>query len=269
MILWPQLNSEGGWKYSDIYECLMNIKNLCHILTLLPPYFLPYRTEPQSSPMVPAQDGPSEKLSQPLATDVLGSNSWERGKACQEASPARAHSASQGKDLTPPPSSRGKKKKKKATRKKRRRSPSYSPSPVKKKKKKSSKKHKRHRSFSKKRRHSSSSPKNKRKEEKRHKKQSRSRPRKSHRHRHHHCPSRSQSSESRSSSCDSRHRGQSPEEGRKSRRRHSRRCSKTFCKASPEARSSPPPSQPLQMLSFLSARGVVSIPHSLLRQSGP
>nr|XP_030716250.1 serine/arginine repetitive matrix protein 4 [Globicephala melas] len=95
--------------------------------------------------MVPAQDGPSEKLSQPLATEVLGSNSWERGKACQEASPARAHSASQGKDLTPPTSSRGKKKKKKATRKKRRRSPSYSPSPVKKKKKKSSKKHKRHR----------------------------------------------------------------------------------------------------------------------------
>lgn len=91
MMIWPQLNSEGGWKYSDIYECLMNSKNLCHILTLLPPYFLPYRTEPQSSPMVPAQDGPSEKLSQPLATEVLGSNSWERGKACQEASPARAH----------------------------------------------------------------------------------------------------------------------------------------------------------------------------------
>lgn len=91
MMIWPHLNSEGGWKYSDIYECLMNSKNLCHILTLLPPYFLPYRTEPQSSPMVPAQDGPSEKLSQPLATEVLGSNSWERGKACQEASPARAH----------------------------------------------------------------------------------------------------------------------------------------------------------------------------------
>ena len=43
----------------------------------------------------------------------------------------------------------------------------------------------------------------------------------------------------------SRHRGRSPEGGRKSRRRHSRRCSKTLCKASPEARSSPQPSQPL------------------------
>ncbi|KAF7486568.1 Hypothetical predicted protein [Marmota monax] len=58
------------------------------------------------------------------------------------------------------------------------------------------------------------------------------------------------------------HRGRSPEEGRKSRRRHSRGCSKTLCKASPEARSSPPPSQPLQMLSLLSARGVVSIAHA-------
>ena len=67
----------------------------------------------------------------------------------------------------------------------------------------------------------------------------------------------------------SRHRGRSPEGGRKSRRRHSRRCSKTLCKASPEARSSPQPSQPLQMLSFLSARGVVSILHSLLCQSWP
>ena len=67
----------------------------------------------------------------------------------------------------------------------------------------------------------------------------------------------------------SRHRGRSPEGGRKSRRRHSRRYSKTLCKASPEARSSPQPSQPLQMLSFLSARGVVSIPHSLLCQSWP
>lgn len=56
-----------------------------------------------------------------------------------------------------------------------------------------------------------------------------------------------------------RHRSRSPEERRKSHRRHSRRCSKTLYKASPEARSSPPPSQPLQMLSFLSARGVVSI----------
>nr|KAF6467976.1 serine/arginine repetitive matrix 4 [Rousettus aegyptiacus] len=120
------------------------------------------------------------------------------------------------------------------------------------------------RSFSKKRRHSSSSPKSKRREEKRHKKQSRSRPRKSRRHRHHHCPSRSPSSESRSSSCESRHRGRSPEEGRKSHRRHSRRCSKTLGKASPEARSSHPPTQPVQMLSLLSARGVVSIPHSLL-----
>ncbi|XP_032451238.1 serine/arginine repetitive matrix protein 4 [Lynx canadensis] len=50
----------------------------------------------------------------------------------------------------------------------------------------------------------------------------------------------------------------SPEEGRKSRRRHSRRCSKTLGKASPEARSSHPPSQPLQMLSLLSARGVIT-----------
>ncbi|EPY74949.1 hypothetical protein CB1_001852010 [Camelus ferus] len=166
------------------------------------------KTEPQSSPVVPAQDGASEKLRQHLATQALGTNSWERDKTCREPSPARAHSASRSKDLTPPPSSRGKKKKKKSTRKKRRRS--------------------------------------------------RSRPRKSHRRRHHHCPSRSQSSDSRSSSCDSRHRGRSPEEGRKSRRRHSRRCSKTLCKASPEARSSPPPSQPLQMLSFLSARGVIT-----------
>ncbi|XP_057161710.1 serine/arginine repetitive matrix protein 4 [Ursus arctos] len=162
------------------------------------------RTEPQSSTLVPAQDGPSEKLSQHLATEALGTSSWERDKACRELSPAGARSASRDKDLTPPPSSRGKKKKKKSTRKKRRRSPSYSPSPVKKKKKKGSKKHKRHRSFSKKRRHSSSSPKSKRRDEKRHKKQSRSRPRKSHRHRHHHYPSRSQSSESRSSSCESR-----------------------------------------------------------------
>ncbi|KAF6278550.1 serine/arginine repetitive matrix 4 [Rhinolophus ferrumequinum] len=215
------------------------------------------RTEPPSSPMFPAQDGPSDKLSQHLAPEALGTNSWERDKTCREFSPARARSASRDKDLTPPPSSRGKKKKKKSTRKKRRRSPSYSPSPVKKKKKKSSKKHKRHRSFSKKRRHSSSSPKSKRREEKRHKKQSRSRPRKSHRHRHHHCPSRSQSSESRSSSCESRHRSQSHEEGRKSHRRHSRRCSETLGKASPEARSSQPPSQPLQMLSLLPARGVV------------
>ena len=40
-------------------------------------------------------------------------------------------------------------------------------------------------------------------------------------------------------------------------------------KASPEARSSRPPSQPLQMLSLLSARAVVSIPHGLLCQSWP
>lgn len=69
----------------------MNIKNLCHILTLLPSYFFPCRTEPQNSPMVPAQDGPSEKLSQHLATEALGTNSWERDKACRELSPARAH----------------------------------------------------------------------------------------------------------------------------------------------------------------------------------
>ncbi|XP_065380941.1 serine/arginine repetitive matrix protein 4 isoform X2 [Macaca fascicularis] len=216
------------------------------------------RTEPQNSPVVPARDGPSEKLGQHLATDPLGTNSWERDKACRELGAARGHSASHDKDLTPPPSSRGKKKKKKSTRKKRRRSSSYSPSPVKKKKKKSSKKHKRRRSFSKKRRHSSSSPKSKRRDEKRHKKQSRSRPRKSHRHRHHRCPSRSQSSESRPSSCESRHRGRSPEEGQKSRRRHSRRCSKTLCKDSPEAQSSRPPNQPLQMLGYLSARGVIT-----------
>nr|KAF6282862.1 serine/arginine repetitive matrix 4 [Myotis myotis] len=128
------------------------------------------RTEPQSSPMVPGQDGPSAKLSQHLATEASGT-SWERDKACRERSPARARSASRNKDRTPPPSSRGKKKKKKSARKRRRRSPSYSPSPVKKKKKKNSKKHKRCRSFSKKRRHSSSSPKSKRREEKRHKKQ--------------------------------------------------------------------------------------------------
>lgn len=60
-----------------------------------------------------------------------------------------------------------------------------------------------------------------------------------------------------------RHRGRSPEEGRKSRRTHSRRCSKNHCKVSPEARSSHLPSQPLQRLGFLSARGVVSIAHSL------
>ncbi|XP_032742394.1 serine/arginine repetitive matrix protein 4 [Rattus rattus] len=213
-------------------------------------------TEPQSSLLLPDQDGPSEKLGQRLATEALGTNSWGREKACRELGPARAHSASQDRDPTPPPSSRGKKKKKKSTRKKRRRSPSYSPSPVKKKKKKSSKKHKRHRSFSKKRRHSSCSPKSKRREEKRHKKQSRSR--KSHRHRHHRGPSRSQSSELRSPSCESRHRGRSPEEGRKSRRTHSRRCSKNHCKVSPEARSSHLPSQPLQRLGFLSARGVIS-----------
>lgn len=70
----------------------------------------------------------------------------------------------------------------------------------------------------------------------------------------------------RSLSPDPRHRGRSPEEGRKSHRTHSRRCSKTLGKASPEARSSHPPSQPVQMLSLLSARGVVSIPHSLLSQ---
>lgn len=58
-----------------------------------------------------------------------------------------------------------------------------------------------------------------------------------------------------------RHRGRSPEEGRKSRRTHSRRCSKNHYKVSPEARSSHLPSQPLQRLGFLSARGVVSIPH--------
>ncbi|PNJ82461.1 SRRM4 isoform 2, partial [Pongo abelii] len=52
------------------------------------------------------------------------------------------------------------------------------------------------------------------------------------------------------------HRARSPEEGQKSRRRHSRRCSKTLCKDSPEAQSSRPPSQPLQMLGYLSARGV-------------
>ncbi|XP_008587186.1 PREDICTED: serine/arginine repetitive matrix protein 4-like, partial [Galeopterus variegatus] len=78
------------------------------------------RSEPQSSPVVPAQDGPSEKLGQHLATEALGTNNWERDKACQELGPARAHSASRDKDLTPPPSSRGKKKKKKSTRKKRR-----------------------------------------------------------------------------------------------------------------------------------------------------
>ncbi|KAF7486569.1 hypothetical protein GHT09_001396 [Marmota monax] len=103
------------------------------------------RTEPQSSPIGPAQDGPSEKLGQRLATEALGTNSWERDKACRELGPARARSASLDRDFTPPPSSRGKKKKKKSARKKRRRSPSYSPSPVKKKKKKSSKKHKRRR----------------------------------------------------------------------------------------------------------------------------
>lgn len=57
----------------------------------------------------------------------------------------------------------------------------------------------------------------------------------------------------------SRYRGRSPEEGRKSRRAHSRRCSKNHYKVSPEARSSHLPSQPLQRLGFLSARGVVSI----------
>ena len=59
----------------------------------------------------------------------------------------------------------------------------------------------------------------------------------------------------------SRYRGRSPEEGRKSRRTHSRRCSKNHYKVSPEARSSHLPSQPLQRLGFLSARGVVSILH--------
>ena len=56
----------------------------------LPPSFFFYRTEPQSSPMVPAQDGASEKLSQHLASKVLGTNSWDRGKACREPSPTRA-----------------------------------------------------------------------------------------------------------------------------------------------------------------------------------
>ncbi|KAB1255323.1 Serine/arginine repetitive matrix protein 4 [Camelus dromedarius] len=88
---------------------------------LEPPSLLDLRTEPQSSPVVPAQDGASEKLRQHLATQALGTNSWERDKTCREPSPARAHSASRSKDLTPPPSSRGKKKKKKSTRKKRRR----------------------------------------------------------------------------------------------------------------------------------------------------
>lgn len=59
-----------------------------------------------------------------------------------------------------------------------------------------------------------------------------------------------------------RHRGRSPEEGRKSRRTHSRRCSTNHCKVSPEVRSSHLPSQPLQRLGFLSARGVVSILHN-------
>lgn len=56
-----------------------------------------------------------------------------------------------------------------------------------------------------------------------------------------------------------RHRGRSPEEGRKSHRRHSRRCTRSLCKASPEPQASQPPSQPLQVLGFLSARAIVSI----------
>lgn len=40
--------------------------------------------------MVPAQDGPPEKLSQHLAPEALGTNSWERDKICRELSPARA-----------------------------------------------------------------------------------------------------------------------------------------------------------------------------------
>lgn len=62
-----------------------------NILTILPPSFFPCRTEPQSSLLVPAQDGPSEKLGQRLATETFGANSWERDKTCRELGPARAH----------------------------------------------------------------------------------------------------------------------------------------------------------------------------------
>jgi hypothetical protein len=61
-----------------------------YILTNLPPYLFPCRTEPQSNPMVPVQDGPSEKLDPRLATEALSTNSWEKSKACRELGPARA-----------------------------------------------------------------------------------------------------------------------------------------------------------------------------------
>lgn len=101
IISWPQTNCKGSreilgrlWIFDEHWESR-------HTLTLLPSYFCPCRTEPQSSLMVPAQDGPSEKLSQHLATEALGTNSWERDKACRELSPARARRW----DLAPLPSS--------------------------------------------------------------------------------------------------------------------------------------------------------------------
>ncbi|KFW71957.1 Serine/arginine repetitive matrix protein 4, partial [Pygoscelis adeliae] len=206
----------------------------------------------------PAEDRCPEKLSGRVVKEASTTNGCAKGKERRDHAHRRSRRPSCDGERAPLPA-RGKKKKKKSSRKKRRRSPSYSPSPVKKKKKKkSSKKRKRNRLSSKKRRHSSSSPKSKRKEERKHKKHSRGRTRKSHRHRHRH--SRSESSDSHSPSCRSRHRARSREEGRKTRRRHSRHHSKVMAKrsSSAEVQASQKASQILPLYSFLSPKEVIS-----------
>ncbi|XP_010130258.1 PREDICTED: serine/arginine repetitive matrix protein 4-like, partial [Buceros rhinoceros silvestris] len=187
-----------------------------------------------------AEDRRPEKLSGRAVKEASTTNGCAKGRERRDHAHRRSRSPSCDRQRAPPPA-RGKKKKKKSGRKKRRRSPSYSPSPVKKKKKKSSKKRKRNRLSSKKRRHSS-----------------RGRTRKSHRHHHRH--SRSESSGSRSPSCRSRHRARSREEGRKTRRRHSRHHSKITARrsSSAEVQASQKASQTLPLYSFLSPKEVIS-----------